>query len=186
MSWPTRITKSTATLIDNILVSQNLLEKYNCNVLLDNISDHLPCVMSLSGMNLAKSEPITIISRDMREQNLKALVCELSDVDWSDIMDEEDVNLSTNRVHECLVSKIDHHLPLRTREIQYKMVRREPWVSAGLLHCINRSKKLYSQSIRHDSTEKDCLVYKDYTRSLSKILRENRTQQVFNHVVACV
>ena len=60
VSRPTCITKSTATLIDNILVSQNLIEKLTCNVILDDISDHLPTILSLRGMNLAKSEPLTI------------------------------------------------------------------------------------------------------------------------------
>ena len=67
VSRPTRITKNTATLIDNILVSQSLIEKFTCNVILDDISDHLPTVLSLRGMNLAKSEPLTVTSRDTRE-----------------------------------------------------------------------------------------------------------------------
>ena len=87
VSRPTRITKNTTTLIDNILVSQSLIEKFTSNVVLDDISDHLPIVLSLIGMNLAKYEPITVTSRDTREQNLKALVRELSSVNWSDILD---------------------------------------------------------------------------------------------------
>ena len=67
VSRPTHITKNTATLIDNILVSQSLIEKFTSNVVLDDISDHLPTVLSLRGINLAKSEPLTVTSRDMRE-----------------------------------------------------------------------------------------------------------------------
>ena len=60
VSCPTRVTKSTATLIDNILISQNMVERYSCNVVLDDISDHLPRVLSLKGLNTAKTEPIKI------------------------------------------------------------------------------------------------------------------------------
>ena len=36
---PTRITKTSATLIDNIIVSMNYIGRYSCNVLIDNTSD---------------------------------------------------------------------------------------------------------------------------------------------------
>ena len=176
VSRPTHITKNTATLIDNIVVSQSLIEKCTSNVVLDDISDHLPTVLSLIGMNLAKSEPITVMSRDMRERNLKALVRELSSVNWSDILDTNDMNLSTNRMHELLLTKISHHLPVKTGQIKYKNIRKEPWISAGLLRCIKRSKKLYSHSIRKGSTETDHLVYMDYSRFLTRVKRFAKKQ----------
>ena len=176
VSRPTRITKNSATLIDNILVSQSLIEKFKSNVVLDDISDHLPTVISLTDMNLAKSEPLTVKSRDTRERNLKALVGELSSVDWSDILDINDVNLSTNSMHELLLTKINHHLPVKTRQIKYRNIRKEPWISASLLCCINRSKKLYSHSIRKDSTETDHLPYMDYSRLLTRVKRFAKRQ----------
>ena len=127
-------------------------------------------------MNLAKTEPLTVTSRDTRERNLKALIRDLSKTDFINIVDPNDVNLSTNRIHELLIAKIDHHLPLTTHQINYKNVRKEPWLSAGLLRCIKRSKKLYSRSIRHNSTESDCLVYKDYCQTLTKAKRFAKKQ----------
>ena len=47
---PTRITHSTATLIDNILIDQKFSENYKSSVLIDNISDHLPCLTTLCGV----------------------------------------------------------------------------------------------------------------------------------------
>ena len=176
VSRPTCITKNTATLIDNILVSQSLIEKYTSNVILDDISDHLPTILSLVDMNLAKSEPLIVTSRDTRECNLKALERELTSVDWSDILDTNDVNLSTNRIHELLLTKINQHLPINTRQIKYKNIRKEPWVSAGLLGCIKMSKKLYSRSIRSDSTETECLAYRDYARCLTRLKRFAKKQ----------
>ena len=176
VSRPTSITKNTATLIDNILVSQSLIEKFTSNVILDDISDHLPTILFLVDMNLAKSEPLIVMSRDTREHNLKSPERELTSVDWSDILDTNDVNLSTDRMHELLLMKINQHLPINTRQIKYKNVRKEPWVSAGLLSCIKKSKKLYSRSIRPDSTETECLAYKDYARCLTRLKRFAKKQ----------
>ena len=47
----TRITNTSATLIDNIIVSMNYVGKYTCTILVDNISDHLPSIFSLSWSN---------------------------------------------------------------------------------------------------------------------------------------
>ena len=44
ITLPTRITKSSATLIDNIFVSKNLFRNYTSVVLVDDLSDHLPCI----------------------------------------------------------------------------------------------------------------------------------------------
>ena len=42
-------------------------------------------------------------------------------------------------------------------------------MSAGLLRCIKRSKKLYSRSIRSDSSETEHLEYRGYSRCLTKL-----------------
>ena len=69
----TRITKTSATLIDNIIVSMNYVGRYTCNVLIDKTSDHLPSILSLSGVTAYKKEPVLIKSRDLRKQNIDAL-----------------------------------------------------------------------------------------------------------------
>ena len=60
-------------------------------------------------------------------------------------------------------------MPVSTRQIKHKNIRREPWVSAGIMNCIRRSKKLYTASIRRNATDKDCIVYKEYSKLLTKL-----------------
>ena len=55
---PTRITRSTATLIDNIFISQTWLENFECGILVDDMSDHLPSIVSIKGLKTNKKEPI--------------------------------------------------------------------------------------------------------------------------------
>ena len=43
ITHPTRITKNSATPIDNIFISQSLIDDYRCGLLLNDMSDHLPC-----------------------------------------------------------------------------------------------------------------------------------------------
>ena len=54
MTHPIRITRSSATLINNILLSMNLVGKHTCNVLIDHMSDHLPSILLLHGITSNK------------------------------------------------------------------------------------------------------------------------------------
>ena len=63
---PMRITKTSATLIDNIIVSQNLCGSFVSSILVNDTSDHLPTVCVLDSMKLSKKEPMVIRSRDTR------------------------------------------------------------------------------------------------------------------------
>ena len=63
---PTRITRNTATLIDNIFISQTWLQNFDCEILVDDMSDHLPSIVSIKGLKTNKKESIRITSRDTR------------------------------------------------------------------------------------------------------------------------
>ena len=70
---PTRLTHSSTTLIDNIIVSQNLCGRYASSVLINDISDHLPTACIIPSLIASKKGPIAITSRDSRPKNMKAL-----------------------------------------------------------------------------------------------------------------
>ena len=61
---PTRITKSSATLIDNIIVSENLCGNFYSNILINDMSDHMPTICVVESLKTAKKDNITISSRD--------------------------------------------------------------------------------------------------------------------------
>ena len=52
---PTHITNTSATLIDNIIVSQNLCGSYTSSILINDTSDHLPtvCILKLGQLSRA-------------------------------------------------------------------------------------------------------------------------------------
>ena len=61
---PTRITTFSATLIDNILVDKQLQSIADSGILLENLSDHLPCYCILRNLNPHRKEDQEITSRD--------------------------------------------------------------------------------------------------------------------------
>ena len=139
---PTRITNSTATLIDNIIDEQSMLNLCTSNVLIEDISDHLPSVLSISGLKLNKKEKVKITSRDTRKRNVEALLNTLSRIDWCKFL-TEDVNSSFNSLYNELSKNLDHFVPFITHEVNHKNLRREKWITSGILNSINMSKKNY-------------------------------------------
>ena len=105
MTRPTRITKSTATLIDNIIISQSCYSSYESNVLIDDISDHLPSVCILKNANVFRKKSITIKSRDTRKRNMEALKRSLDSTDWSELSTLTNVNDKAEHLHNKLVEK---------------------------------------------------------------------------------
>ena len=82
----THITKTSAALIDNILVSQKFSGRFESNILIDNISDHLPTIIVLKDMYTNKKEKVQIKSRDMCPSAINAAIRHLEGVDWIDHM----------------------------------------------------------------------------------------------------
>ena len=102
---------------------------------------------------------------------MKTLFNELSAVKWDAMLNDDDINVCMNKVHEQLRWSIERHLPPSTQTINQKRLRREPWVTSGLMNCIRRSKKLYATSLKKNSTEKKHILYKDYSKALNCIKR---------------
>ena len=68
---PTRITKSSATLIDNIFISQNLQGRQDSKILIEDISYHLPSLLRLSGHFLEQKNTPTIFTRKLDDEAYK-------------------------------------------------------------------------------------------------------------------
>ena len=62
---PTRVTNTSATLIDNIFIDCKLLGRHSSRIKIDDISDHLPTVLILDHLVPKTNEMIKIQCRDM-------------------------------------------------------------------------------------------------------------------------
>ena len=80
---PTRITKSTATLLDNIFINEELHSDDPSYILIDNINDHLPCSVVLQNIQRNPKEGMEIESRNLKF--LPRLIEELQNYDWSSL-----------------------------------------------------------------------------------------------------
>ena len=173
ITCPTRVTKSSATLIDNILVSRSLYNKSSSAIIINDLSDHLPCISVIDNMKSRKGETIELIKRDMKGENIKQLRFALSKHNWSTIHGNIDVSAKFDYVHTTILRYIDQHCPEKRIKISNKKIIKEPWLFKGLIKCIDKQKKLYKQHLIN-KTEEDTQRYKVYRRTLQKILRKRK------------
>ena len=80
---PTTISKTTATLIDNILINEELQESYRSRILINNSSNHLPCYATVENILVSKKTPTKVTGRDMRPKCLERLKEKLKNENWA-------------------------------------------------------------------------------------------------------
>ena len=80
---PTRITNISATLIDNIFVSDSYVPMIRSQIIIDDISDHLPTCVILENINIGAKERKRITTRKMSKRSINLIRNELRDVNWA-------------------------------------------------------------------------------------------------------
>ena len=63
---PTRITHETATLIDNIIVSNSIYDGHQSYILTEDLSDHLPCLVTLPGFDPPRKGTPTYCDQEIK------------------------------------------------------------------------------------------------------------------------
>ena len=162
---PTRIAHSTATLIDNIFLESRLTGQMTSKILIDNISDHLPCVTIIGNLLPSKAFKRTITSRDIRPINLESLSAHLAE-SIPALNPNLDVNTQFHDFHILLQSRIQKHCPINTRMISKRNFRKEPWLTNGLLVSSHKQQVLYQASLRKNSPNSSTTKYRNYRNLL--------------------
>ena len=182
---PTRITKSSATLIDNIFVSSDLYSMCKSWILIDSTSNHFPCMLTVSGVKHKLKDPIKIESHDLSE--LDQLKTYLTSHDWNYIHDPSiDTNDACDRFFKDLIEQVEHFVPITSKTIPYPKLRREAWLTTGILKCIQKEKRLYHQMISKSRLPIETALpvetrYKTYKKILQQVKRAAKQSYYYEH-----
>ena len=91
---PTRITRSSATLIDNIFCNSLLsTENVYCGILCTDISDHLP-IFHIDYSCEQVKEKENIMRRSFNEKNTNSFFSALSNHNWNHVISQNDAQLA--------------------------------------------------------------------------------------------
>ena len=170
---PTRITRTTATLIDNIIVGKKFYTFKNTQIWIDDISDHLPILITIPNIDVYKKIPTKVTTRALNDQKIKQLNEALNEQDWTKLH-SMDLNEAYEQFHQTLQSVLDKVAPIKTLTISGKNKIKEEWMTPGILKSIKRQKLLYSNTLKQRCNDHVHNKYKEYRNKPKQIIRKRK------------
>ena len=183
---PTRLTHSSATLIENIFVNTEQVRDLRSVILINDISDHLPICTILENVNLGLKKKKKIYSRKITENNLSMIRNELSAINWETYLAGNCVNVSNvdslfNCVHGKICDSIDKHAPVKEKIVHEHKIKSEPWMTAGIKCSSKKLKSMYTAMLKPGAAINTRETYNLYRNCLNKLKRTCKVQYYKNH-----
>ena len=147
---PTRITRNTATLIDNTMIGRNYQSVYTSMILLSDISDHCPTMLKLPNIDIYKTEPNKIQTRKLNPINIKKINDKLHETNWESLLDNLDTEDSYNIYQTTMNSILDEITPVKEYTINPNKVLKEQWMTPGLMKCTMKQRSLYKKNTNEE------------------------------------
>jgi len=166
---PTRITNSSATLIDNIFT--NKPTNYFSGILLNDLSDHLPIfLIDHNNPIKVKNDKNVTLRRRITEDNLKAFSEALDKVNWNNLKKFNDPNELYNEFLKTFTHLYDKHFPLKKVSKAHLNRSDNPWISNGIVKSIKNKHRLYKKFLSKP-TQTNESKYKIYRNKLNHTIR---------------
>ena len=184
---PTRVTKSSATIIDHVLTNTIIDSGVQSGIIETDISDHFTVFAltrtSLVQPNLKKA----FIKQDVNEDSIKYFKSILNSVDWDLITQTTTLDSSYNIFLDKFIKLYDIAFPERKVEIKQKNLTSR-WITRGLKKSSKRKQRLYDKLLkrRNGKNEKVYKMYKSLFEKLKlqskKLYFQNKLKQYENNI----
>ena len=164
---PTRVTDTTATVIDHIYISDGL-EVQEVSVPEVSLSDHFPVAMTISNSKTKTDGSHKVIEHRGKPtinyyMLLKNIKENLSDMTFARNVDP---NSNVNRFNKVLLDSYDKYCPLIQKRV--KNEQRVPWINEDVKIAMRLKDKMKST--------KKTVKYKFWRNHCVKLIRSNKTK----------
>ena len=170
---PTRITKTSATLLDNIIVGKQF-HNFAANIAISDMSDHLPVVMTSHQPTLYKKQPLTLTTRILNEEACNKIVDSLNTINWTECLRTKTVDDAYDCFHNKTQEILNTVSPVKQIRIKPSKILKDPWMTSGLLKCSQKQKLLYKRHIENPNNQQKLEKYRSYRNKLQQILRKTK------------
>ena len=168
ISRPTRISNTSATLIDNIFVNK-IEESYKCGILFTDLSDHLPVFLTTSNsLRLKRCNAVTIKQRLINEKTINRLCQDLEHQDWNEVYSFDDVQNAYDHFYTILYRLFDKNIPLvKPRSNLHDRGQKALWITKGILKS-RKTKNILYKKFKKPIKENES-IYKAYRNKFNKV-----------------
>ena len=166
---PTRETNNTRTTIDNIFT--NNFSYCKSGTLECNASDHYPIFIIFKNFfdrfHLIEQKTFRLIN----ESTLQNFRNDLLETSFSEVINEDDVNISIEKFHAILLQKFLTHFPKITKNISRKD-REKPWITGELKSLIKRREDYYRLKRRGLLSVETCNRFRNFVTKKLEIAKK--------------
>ena len=177
ITTPTRITRSTKTLIDNIYYNKPLSNIFSGNLSII-ISDHLIQFL-IEPLDFSEKSS-NMINRQRCYKNLDKLKikADLVKVNWNDFCLTSNSNDALAHFLKIANKLLDKHAPYKTIRYSKPQNETKPWITAGLANSIRNKNKLYKRFCKEKNPKTKEYYEKQFKscrNHISSLLKRQKT-----------
>ena len=148
---PTRISDSSATLIDHMYTNM-LQNEVHGGVLINDISDHLPIFCTVLVKPQHRLRSIKKLVRDFKKFGRSKFVRDIFDmVENFSFNDNDDIDEAMNNFISSFKQITDMHAPLRLNSRKERKPALKPWIAKGILKSIKTKNILFNQCYKRNN-----------------------------------
>ena len=150
---PTRITKNTATIIDNIYIKCKKPHNIISGIINCQISDHLPVfAFAKTKINRKPENSLKIKSRSMTNSKIESITNKLNEYEWN-ILSNMSAEEGYSHFLKSLTNIIDECAPEKEIIIKKLNIIRDKWMTAGLMKSARTRDSLYKKGLKKKKME---------------------------------
>ena len=169
---PTRVTQTTATLIDHVLTNNfDIWGKHRQGILCTDISDHY-AVFHIAGNTMCKSKDSLspTVKRDLSYRNVQKFIDEMQQIDWQIVTEIRDPQNAYSQFHNIICKTYNKCFPYKKCTSAY--VNKKPWITTAIRESIKMKNKLYINRNKGHNPDLQWRNYKMYRNKLNHLIRK--------------
>ena len=152
---PTRVTKTSASIIDNIFTNEPTASiDSSQGILVTDISDHFP-IFHISKCFNDTEEKMFVTKRSFSDKNKEKFASELAEIDWEGLLDIQDTQIAFSRFHKHYCDAFNKNFPLR--KVKINRSKEKPWLTSELIEMINYKNRLFHAATKCNSAYNEML-----------------------------
>lgn len=176
VNFPTRITHSTSTAIDNIFINNSKRQSFTIVPIANGLSDHDAQVLNIN-YNLHNLKGLTgkVRFRQINKYTLDQLKSSLGKETWDLLMNENDPNKQYNIFLQIVLLHFEACCPLKVSSLPRKSKQQNAWLTKGIVTSCNTKRILYLKA-RETGLPGDKTRYKIYCKILQKVIMNAKSK----------
>ena len=155
---PTRVIKSSATLIDNIFLNDCVVKSKGGNVV-SSISDHFAQFSCLDLFPKVRKEELPKFGRSYKSFSDATFEKELDKINWDILLEGKDADSRIQLILTKTTEILDKLAPIRKLTKREANLSQVPWLTKGILKSMNSRDNLHKKYLKEKNAKKRISLY---------------------------